>query len=134
MCVPLLVAAVLALAAGAVPAREYPVTPYVDPAQLDVEWPKHSHYKQPWRAFMDTKSGHDFVRGIGINLNVNENVDLAARLLAEASGHIQDGRSDELPMLPESGETTSFAGPQLHHPAFPLPYEAKPLAKREDTP
>lgn len=64
-------------------AQEYPVRPYVDAAQLDVPWPKHSHYKQPWRAFLETRSGYDFLHGIGINYNVPGNDEVAVRLLAE---------------------------------------------------
>lgn len=69
--------------AGAM-AQEYPVRPYVDPAQLDVPWPKHSHYRQPWRAFLETRSGYDFLHGIGLNYNVPDKDELAVRLLAEA--------------------------------------------------
>ncbi len=58
--------------------------PYTDPAQLEVPWPKHSFYKQPWRAFLETRSGYDFLRGIGVNYHVPGNDPLAVRLLAEA--------------------------------------------------
>lgn len=58
--------------------------PYVDPSQLDVPWPAHSFYKIPWRAFLETKSGYDFLQGIGINYNVPQNDELAIRLLREA--------------------------------------------------
>jgi len=64
-------------------AEEHAVAPYVDSAQLDVPWPKHSHYKQPWRAFLETKSGRDFLDGVGVAYNVGRNDDLAMRLLAE---------------------------------------------------
>ncbi len=70
----------LAAAAG----QEFPVQPYADPAQLDVPWPKHSFYKQPWRGFVETRSGYDFLRGIGVNYHVPGNDPLAVRLLAEA--------------------------------------------------
>lgn len=63
---------------------EHSVTPYVDPTQLDCPFPKHSFYKQPWRGFLETRRGYDFVRGIGINYNVPSNDDLAVRLLAES--------------------------------------------------
>ena len=65
-------------------AEEFPVRPYVDPAQLDVPWPKHSDYKQPWRGFLETKSGWDFLQGVGVNYHVPGNDPLAVRLLAEA--------------------------------------------------
>ena len=63
--------------------EEFPVSPYTDPAQLDVPWPKHSHYQQPWRAFFETRRGYDFARGIGVNYHVPKNHPLAVRLLAE---------------------------------------------------
>jgi hypothetical protein len=71
----------LALAASR---QEEPVSPYVDPTQLDLPFPKHSHLKQPWRAWMETRRGVDFLDGIGINYNVPANDELAVRLLAEA--------------------------------------------------
>src|SRR5512141_994098 len=65
-------------------AAEIPVSPYVDPAQLDCPWPKMSHYKQPWRGYLETRSGFDFLNGIGVNLHIpSESEELAIRLLAE---------------------------------------------------
>jgi hypothetical protein len=61
-----------------------PTSAYIDPAQLDVPWPKHSFTKVPWRGFLETRSGYDFLRGIGVNYNVPGRSDLAVRLLAEA--------------------------------------------------
>lgn len=58
---------------------EFPVEPYTDPGQLNVQWPKHSHYKQPWRGFLETRSGYDFLRGIGINYHVPGNDAVAVR-------------------------------------------------------
>lgn len=82
--------------------------PVVDSAQLDCPWPKHSHYKIPWRGWCETRAGHDFVRGIGIVYNVPSNDELAVRLLAEAGIRVvrcevgwgdvaweEDRRSDE---------------------------------------
>ncbi len=58
--------------------------PYTDPAQIDCPWPKSSHYLQPCRGYMETKSGADFRAGIGINLHIpDRNEELAIRLLAE---------------------------------------------------
>ncbi len=65
-------------------AQKSAVQPYTDPGQLDVPWPKHSHYKQPWRGFLETRSGYDFLHGIGVNYNIPGNDELAVRLLAEA--------------------------------------------------
>src|SRR6185436_14977165 len=58
--------------------------PYVDPSQLDLPFPNHSHVKQPWRGWLETRPAEDFLRGIGINYNVPANDELAVRLLAEA--------------------------------------------------
>ncbi len=73
---------VLVLGASALAQRPARST-YVDPAQLDVPWPKHSFMKVPWRAFLETRSGDDFLRGIGVVYNVPGQTDLAVRLLAE---------------------------------------------------
>jgi len=63
---------------------EHAVSPYVDPAQLDCPWPKMSHYKQPWRGYLETRSGCDFLNGVGVNLHIStEKEELAIRLLAE---------------------------------------------------
>lgn len=64
--------------------EELPLPPYPDPTQLVLEWPLHSHLLQPWRGYCETRVGVDFAHGVGINLNVSEDVDLAARLLSEA--------------------------------------------------
>lgn len=80
-----LAAAILVLV-SALPAasQEYVLPPYPDPTALDLEWPRHSHLLQPWRGYCETRSGADFAHGVGVNLNVTDNVDLAARLLSEA--------------------------------------------------
>ncbi len=66
------------------PLQEHPVEPYVDPSQLNVPWGSIDFYKQPWRAYMETKSGYDFLQGIGINYNLPGNDDLAVAALANA--------------------------------------------------
>ncbi|HEY5911578.1 MAG TPA: hypothetical protein VJA21_13345 [Verrucomicrobiae bacterium] len=64
--------------------KEYPVAPYVDAAQAHCPWPKMSHYLQPWRSYLETRSGHEFLNGIGINLHIPADTEeLAIRLLAE---------------------------------------------------
>ena len=69
---------------GSAAAAEFPVVPYISPAQLDCPWPQSSHYKQPWRGYNETRSGWDFLHGLGINLHLPEAHDeLAIRLLAE---------------------------------------------------
>ena len=66
-------------------AEEFPVQPYTDPSQLDCPWPRMSHYKQPWRGFIETRSGYDFLNGIGVNLHIPGGTeDVAIRLLAES--------------------------------------------------
>jgi hypothetical protein len=61
-----------------------PMGPYIDPAQMDCPWPKMSHYKQPWRGYMETRSGRDFLQGLGVNLHIpGDRDELAIRLLAE---------------------------------------------------
>jgi hypothetical protein len=80
----ILLPVLLLLLAAGLPAQEYPITPYTDPSQLDCPWPKSSHYKQPWRGYLETRSGYDFLQGLGINLHLpDENDELAIRLLAE---------------------------------------------------
>ncbi|GBC99044.1 hypothetical protein HRbin17_01565 [bacterium HR17] len=74
----------LCTAVNGMPGQEFPVRPYVDPTQLDVPWPKHSHLKVPWRGYLETRSGYEFLKGIGVNYNVPDRHDLAIRLLAEA--------------------------------------------------
>lgn len=56
---------------------------HVDPSQLDVPWPKHSFYKQPWRGWLETTPAARLLDGIGINFNSRYNVAAAARLLGE---------------------------------------------------
>ncbi len=65
-------------------AQEFPVIPYVDPSQLAVPWGWHSFYKQPWRAYMETRSGYSFLQGIGVNYNAPSNDELAIRTLTAA--------------------------------------------------
>ena len=43
------------------------LVPHVDPGQADVPWAQHSHYKQPWRAWLETVPTRHFLDGIGLN-------------------------------------------------------------------
>lgn len=62
-----------------------PVRPYVDPSQMDVPWPKHSHVKQPWRGFLETKPAVDLLEGIGICYHHHGgNLEVQLALLAKA--------------------------------------------------
>jgi len=54
------------LAQGSTPLS---LSPYVDPGQLDIPWPKHSHYKQPWRGWLETVPATRLRDGLGINYN-----------------------------------------------------------------
>ncbi len=45
--------------------------PSIDTTQLDVPWPMHSHYKQPWRAWLETIPGQVYRDGVGIDYNWN---------------------------------------------------------------
>jgi hypothetical protein len=78
VCLSLLLTLGLSLAA-----QEPAHNQYTDPSQLQVPSPKHSFVKVPWRAFLETKTGDDFLRGVGVNYNVPGKSDLAFRLLAE---------------------------------------------------
>lgn len=79
-----LVGAALPAIAQAPPQRQ-PLQPgYTDPAQLDVDWPHHSHLKQPHRGWTQTRRGVDFLAGVGVNYTAPaEADDLATRLLSE---------------------------------------------------
>lgn len=80
---PLYLGLVLTICASSA-AQEPPHPRYVDPSQLDLPSPRHSFAKVPWRAFLETKSGDDFLRGVGVNYTVPGKSGLAVRLLAEA--------------------------------------------------
>lgn len=78
VCVCLILTLCLSLAA-----QEPPHSRYIDPSQLEAPSPKHSFLKVPWRAYLETKTGDDFLRGVGVNYNVPGKSELAVRLLAE---------------------------------------------------
>ncbi|MFQ5811075.1 MAG: hypothetical protein ACE5JM_15765, partial [Armatimonadota bacterium] len=55
----------------------------MDPSQLYGIWGgAHSHYKQPWRAWLETVPGVRFLDGLGINYQVPKNHDTIIGLLA----------------------------------------------------
>jgi hypothetical protein len=86
--------AILLFFAATLAAEEFPIAPYTDPAQLDCPWPQSSHYKQPWRGYLETRSGYDFLQGIGINLHLPDaNEELAIKLLAETGFKTARSRS-----------------------------------------
>lgn len=70
-------------AASAAFAGGQAIAPYADPHQLDCPWPQMSHYKQPWRSYLETRSGYEFLGGLGVNLHIPSGTEeLAIRLLA----------------------------------------------------
>src|SRR5438552_3896635 len=72
--------------AAAVP--EYPVVPYISKAiHLDaLPWGAQSFYKQPWRGYLETVPGSQFLSGIGIVYNAPSDANHAAvmKLLADS--------------------------------------------------
>ncbi|NQT52420.1 hypothetical protein HQ576_10235, partial [bacterium] len=79
---PLLFALCAPALAGA---RWLPVEPYVDTAQLDLPWPKHSHVMQPWRGYLETRPAVDLLQGIGIGFHHHGgSIDAQLGLLAHA--------------------------------------------------
>ena len=61
-------------------------TPYTDPAQFtSIPFGSHSHWLQPWRAYLETIPVTTFLQGIGIHWNVSNsaNPELVARMLAK---------------------------------------------------
>ncbi|HOK56895.1 MAG TPA: PA14 domain-containing protein [bacterium] len=50
--------------------EEFQVSPYVSPEfHKNIPWPKQSFYLQPWRSYMETVRGKEFLEGIGIAYN-----------------------------------------------------------------
>lgn len=61
-------------------------TPYTNPAHFtSIPFGSHSHWLQPWRAYLETVSATTFLNGIGIHWNVNNstNPELVAQMLAK---------------------------------------------------
>ncbi|MDQ2688488.1 MAG: hypothetical protein M3Y28_11555, partial [Armatimonadota bacterium] len=59
-------------------------TPYTEPAQFTkIPFGTHSHWAQPWRAYLETMPATTFLNGPGINWNATEqSPELLARMLA----------------------------------------------------
>jgi hypothetical protein len=59
--------------------------PYTDPAYFtDLPWGVHSHWMQPWRAYLETVPASTFLDGLGMHLNLQgEDPELVMRMLAE---------------------------------------------------
>lgn len=59
---------------------------YTDPAQFtSIPFGFHSHWLQPWRAYLETVPATTFLNGTGINWNINKSVnpELVAQMLAK---------------------------------------------------
>lgn len=60
------------------------ITDYTDPAEA-LGWGQRSHWKQPWRSYLDTVPARNLLDAIGINFNVSaRTAPAAARLLADS--------------------------------------------------
>jgi hypothetical protein len=66
---------------------EYPVVPYISKEiHLDaLPWGRQSFYRQPWRGYLETVPGEQFLSGIGINYNLPDgtNHEAVIKLLSE---------------------------------------------------
>jgi hypothetical protein len=64
-------------------------TPYTDPPQFTkVEFGKHSHWAQPWRAYLETTPATTFLNGTGVAFKLGgADADLAAEMLARHGIH-----------------------------------------------
>lgn len=71
---------------GACGASAKPAAPYTDPAQFtSIPFGSHSHWLQPWRAYLETVPATTFLNGTGINFNISDsmNPELVAEMLAK---------------------------------------------------
>jgi hypothetical protein len=60
------------------------ITNYTDPTQA-LKWGNRSHWKQPWRSYLDTVSATTLLKSVGINFNVLPKwAASTARLLADS--------------------------------------------------
>jgi hypothetical protein len=60
-------------------------SPYTDKSYFEnLPFGTHSHWLQPWRAYLETVPAHKFLQGVGIQLDLNdrENPDLVLQMLA----------------------------------------------------
>lgn len=64
-------------------------TKYTDPEQFTkIPFGSHSHWAQPWRAYLETMPATTFLNGTGINLNLDgQNPDLIAEMLSRHGIH-----------------------------------------------
>ncbi|WP_373541478.1 hypothetical protein [Chamaesiphon sp.] len=61
------------------------ISPYTDRSHFDnLPFGSHSHWLQPWRAYLETFPAAKFLQGVGIQLDLNdrENPDLVLQMLA----------------------------------------------------
>lgn len=84
---------VLALLLGAANAAEKGLAgKYTDPTYFTkIPFGSHSHWLQPWRAYLETAPAHRFLDGVGINLHLHDaNPDLILQMLAKNG--VRNGR------------------------------------------
>jgi hypothetical protein len=63
------------------------ITDYTNQAEA-LTWGQHSHWKQPWRSYLDTVPGSTLRDAVGVNFNVQPKAAAStARLLAEEGFH-----------------------------------------------
>jgi len=68
--------------------------PYVDTAALDVPWPMHSHFKQPWRGWSETVPATRLRDGVGINYQWHVERDHDADMARYAAAGIRRTRTE----------------------------------------
>lgn len=95
---------------------------YTQGAAFRIEWDQKTHWKQPWRSYLDTRPAIEVFNGLGINLNVATNGGAAAdnvgRLLSGAGfsrARIEIGW----------GGIFKYDKPAEFEPSAMVPHEAK---------
>jgi hypothetical protein len=77
----------LAFGAVATARASVTVTDYSDPSE-ELQWGTRSHWKQPWRSYLETIPASTLRNAVGINFNVGaKRADATARLLAASGFH-----------------------------------------------
>lgn len=61
----------------------YQIQQYINPQFAEVDFGKHSHYLQPWRAYLETFPAQRIIDGLGICFNPSDNPKTSRDLLAQ---------------------------------------------------